>query len=134
MYTLQTRLQSLLCTASCLTPNAADLRIALQAGLYMLNVTLPSTVSDVAVLGSPLAVDVMAGDPVVNNSHVLMVAPSSPVLGSVVTARILLQDQYNNSITQPGQGQYNITYLNIAIGMLSAARRSAYAFAAVISN
>jgi hypothetical protein len=100
----------------------------------MFNVTIPSTVSDVAVLGSPLAVDVKAGDPAVNNSHVLIVAPSSPVVGSVVTARILLQDQYNNSITQPGQGQYNNTYLNIAIGMPSAARRSASALTAVISN
>jgi hypothetical protein len=77
----------------------AHIAAALQAGQYTFNVTPPSTLPGLTVLGSPLAVAVTAGPADASHCSASVYAPANPVVGSVITANVTLADAFGNPVT-----------------------------------
>lgn len=73
--------------------------MCLQAGQYTFNVTSPSTLPGLSVLGSPLAISVTAGPADSSRCSASVLAPDSPVIGSGVTANITLADAFGNPVS-----------------------------------
>lgn len=85
----------------------------MQVGQYTFNITPPTTLQGLAVLGSPLAVAVKAGLADVSHSAVNVTIPRDPRVGNDVPIQITLADAYGNPITAPEPGQYSNSRLTI---------------------
>jgi hypothetical protein len=87
--------------------------ICLQAGQYSFNVTPPTTLPGLTVLGSPLIVAVKAALADVAHSSINVTVPPNPMVGMNLSVQISLYDAYGNPITAPEAGQYTNSRLTM---------------------
>lgn len=87
--------------------------LLLQAGQYVFSVTPPTILPGMAVLGSPMHVSIEAGPADVTRSSCNVAVPPQPVVGSAITARIVLADAYSNPVSAAAGGPNNNVRLTI---------------------